>query len=109
MSSLIDRLQRELEQLGKNAQDAIEEGKTRVRVLRLERQRDSAARDLGVLVHRRERGGDVDPRRFESLLFRLDDLESEIAKAKAEMDEATGASEAGSPTPPPAPPPPAAF
>ena len=106
MSSLIDRLQRELEQLGRNAQDAIEEGKTRVRVLRLERQRDSAARDLGVLVHRRERGGEVDPRRFDSLLLRLDDLEAEIAKARAEMDAAHPAGEASEPAPPPAPPPP---
>ncbi|MGH7585800.1 MAG: hypothetical protein ACREMH_06100 [Gemmatimonadales bacterium] len=106
MSSLIDRLQRELEQLGRNAQDALEEGKTRVRVLRLEHQRDNAARDLGVLVHRRERGGEVDPRRFDSLLLRLDDLEVEIARAKAEMDEAHATDEAREPSPPPAPPPP---
>ena len=95
MSSLMDRLQRELEQLGKNAQDALEEGKTRVRVLRLERQRDNTARDLGILTWRKERGGEVDARRIESLLFRLDDLDAEIARAKDEM--------AGT-TPEPAPP-----
>lgn len=107
MSSLMDRLQRELEQLGKNAQEALEEGKVRVRVLRLERQRDNAARDLGMLTWRKERGGDVDARRIESLLFRLDDLEAEIARAKTEASatpEPTG--DVPAPAPPPAPPPP---
>ncbi len=101
MSSLMDRLQRELEQLGRNAQEALEEGKTRVRVLRLERQRDNAARDLGILTWRKERGGDVDARRIESLLFRLDDLDAEIARAKAEAGGTVEAS-ADVPTPPPA-------
>ncbi|HSE28226.1 MAG TPA: hypothetical protein VLA95_08345 [Gemmatimonadales bacterium] len=107
MSSLMDRLQRELEQLGKNAQEALEEGKVRVRVLRLERQRDNAARDLGMLTWRKERGGDVDARRIESLLFRLDDLEAEIARARTEASatpEPTG--DVPAPAPPPAPPPP---
>jgi hypothetical protein len=100
----MDRLQRELEQLGKNAQEALEEGKTRVRVLRLERQRDNAARDLGMLTWRKERGGEVDARRIESLLFRLDDLDAEIARAR---DEMAGASEAeATPTEPPPPAPP---
>ena len=105
MSSLMDRLQRELEQLGKNAQEALEEGKTRVRVLRLERQRDNAARDLGMLAWRKERGGEVDARRIESLLFRLDDLDAEIARARDEMarsPEGTSADpEPAPPTPPP--------
>jgi len=101
VSSLMDRLQRELEQLGKNAQEALEEGKTRVRVLRLERQRDNAARDLGMLTWRKERGGEVDARRIESLLFRLDDLDAEIARAKAEASGTVEAS-ADVPTPPPA-------
>ncbi len=100
MSSLMDRLQKELEQLGKNAQEALEEGKTRVRVLRLERQRDNAARDLGMLAWRKERGGEVDARRIESLLFRLDDLDAEIARAKA---EASGTAEAAAEVTPPPP------
>jgi hypothetical protein len=99
----MDRLQKELEQLGKNAQEALEEGKTRVRVLRLERQRDNAARDLGVLTWRKERGGEVDARRLESLLFRLDDLDAEIARAKAEAGStAEPAAEVPTPPAPPA-------
>ena len=102
MSSLMDRLQKELEQLGKNAQEALEEGKVRVRVLRLERQRDNAARDLGMLTWRKERGGEVDARRIESLLFRLDDLDAEITRAKA---EASGTAETTGDVPAPPPPP----
>jgi hypothetical protein len=102
MSSLMDRLQKELEQLGKNAQEALEEGKTRVRVLRLERQRDNAARDLGMLTWRKERGGEVDARRIESLLFRLDDLDAEIARAKAEAGSTAEPTADVTPPPPPA-------
>ncbi len=102
MSSLMDRLQKELEQLGKNAQEALEEGKTRVRVLRLERQRDNAARDLGMLTWRKERGGEVDARRIESLLFRLDDLDAEIARAKAEGSGTVEPAADVTPPPPPA-------
>ena len=113
MSSLMDKLQKELEQLGKNAQEALEEGKTRVRVLRLERQRDNAARDLGLLTWRKERGGDVDPRRLESLLYRLDDLDAEIIRAKDEIagEDREAAAAAASPPVEPmneAPPPPPA-
>ena len=108
MNNLMEKLQRELEELGRNAQDAIEEGKTRVRVLRLERQRDNAARDLGLLVHRRERGGEVDPRRVESLLLRIDDLEAEIVRVRADEPEGPAADAAPEPPPPPPPPPPEA-
>ena len=110
MSSLMDRLQKELEQLGKNAQVALVEGKTRVRVLRLERQRDNAARDLGLLTWRKERGGEVDARRIESLLFRLDDLDVEITRARTEMAGSPEPAEPAEPAadapppPPPAPP-----
>ena len=73
-STLFDRLNHELEAFGKKAQAALEEGKLQIELLRLRRRLDAAARDLGLLVHRRERGGETEPRRFDALMLRLDDL-----------------------------------
>ena len=87
-STLFDRLNQELEAFGKKAQAALDEGKLHIELLRLRRRRDNAARDLGMMVHRRERGKDTEPRRIDGLLVRLDDLEAEIARLELQIAEA---------------------
>ncbi len=87
-STLFDRLNQELEAFGKKAQAALDEGKLQIELLRVKRQRDHAARDLGLLLHRRERGGEAEPRRFDALMLRLDDLGSEIARLEGQIAEA---------------------
>ena len=87
-STLFDRLNQELEAFGKKAQAALDEGKLQIELLRLRRRLDRAARDLGLLVHRRERGGDTEPRRFDALMLRLDDLQAEIARLERQISEA---------------------
>ena len=84
-STLFDRLNQELEAFGKKAQAALDEGKTQIELLRLRRKQDHAARDLGMLVHRRERGQQVESSRMEALLLRLDDLKAEIARMEAQL------------------------
>jgi hypothetical protein len=109
MAELLDRLNRELGTIGRRAQAAIGDGKLQLDLLRLRRMQDNAARDLGLLIHRRERGRDVDLRRIDSLLFRLDDLETQIGRIEAELAERrrarqTSTAEAAAPpvpTPPP--------
>lgn len=96
MSSLFDRLNQELEAFGKRAQAALDEGKSQIELLRVKRQRDLLARDLGFFVYRRERGGDSDAARFDALLIRLDDLEKQIAALEEEVSVAD--------SPPPSPP-----
>jgi hypothetical protein len=86
-TTLFDRLNQELEAFGKKAQAALDEGKVQIELLRTRRKRDAAARDLGLLVHRRERGGEVEPRRVEGLLLRLDELEAEIAQLDRQLAE----------------------
>ena len=86
-STLFDRLNQELEAFGKKAQAALDEGKVQIELLRVRRRRDAAARDLGLLIHRRERGGEVEPRRVDALLLRLDDLEVEIARLERQAAE----------------------
>lgn len=87
-STLFDRLNQELTEFGKKAQAALDEGKLQIELLRYRRKQDNAARDLGLLIHRRERGGDAEPRRFDALLLRLDDLEKEIGRLESQIAEA---------------------
>ena len=87
-STLFDRLNQELTEFGKKAQAALDEGKLQIELLRYRRKQDNAARDLGLLVHRRERGTEVEQRRVDALLLRLDDLEKEIARLEGQVAEA---------------------
>lgn len=86
-STLFDRLNQELEAFGKKAQAALDEGKLQIELLRLRRRQDSTARDLGLLVYRRERGGELEPRRIDALMLRLDDLKAEIARLELQISE----------------------
>jgi hypothetical protein len=101
-SNLLDRLNHELEAFGKKAQAALDEGKLQIEQLRVRRRRDQAARDLGLLVYRRERTGEVEPRRVEALLERLDQLEAELTRLDGELAQARRQSPAASPPAPPA-------
>jgi hypothetical protein len=87
-STLFDRLNQELEAFGKKAQAALDEGKLQIELLRVKRRRDGAARDLGMLVYRKERGKEVEARRFDALLLRLDDLEVDVARLEGQIAEA---------------------
>jgi|SRR5687767_12613446 outer membrane murein-binding lipoprotein Lpp len=87
-STLFDRLNQELEAFGKKAQAALDEGKLQIELLRLRRRRDNAARDLGLLVYRRERGRETEPRRLDALMVRLDDLEADITRLEQQISEA---------------------
>ena len=87
-STLFDRLNQELSEFGKKAQAALDEGKLQIELLRYRRKQDNAARDLGLLIHRRERGGEVEPRRMDALLLRLDDLQKDIARLEGQVAEA---------------------
>ena len=85
-STLLDRLNRELEVFGRKAQAALDEGKLQIELMRARRRRDNAARDLGLLVYRRERGGEVEPRRVDALYLRLDDLVADVTRLEALVD-----------------------
>jgi outer membrane murein-binding lipoprotein Lpp len=94
-STLFDRLNQELEAFGKKAQAALDEGKLQIELLRLRRRQDHAARELGLMVHRRERGGEMEPRRIDALMLRLDDLQAEIARLEAQISQARRRSSTG--------------
>ena len=100
-SALFDRLNQELEAFGKKAQSALDEGKLQIELLRMRRRQDNAARDLGLLVHRRERGAEAEPRRIDALLLRLDDLERDIVRLERQISEARRQRASNAPASPP--------
>jgi hypothetical protein len=84
--TLFDRLNHELEAFGKKAQAALDEGKLQIELMRARKRRDNGARDLGLLVYRRERGGEVEPRRIDALFLRLDDLVADVTRLEGLVD-----------------------
>jgi hypothetical protein len=98
-STLFDRLNQELEAFGKKAQAALDEGKLQIELLRLRRRQDNVARDLGLMVYRRERGGELEPRRIDALMLRLDDLQADIGRLEDQIAQSRR-SGGTSPTPP---------
>ena len=90
MSTLFDRLNQELEAFGKRAQEVFDDGRVRLDLLRVRNQRDAAARELGYLVHRRERGEEVEQGRIDAAMLKMDDLAREVTRLEKELvEEAT--------------------
>jgi hypothetical protein len=96
MPNLFDKLNKELEDFGKKAQSAFDEGRVRLDLMRLRRKQENTARDLGLLYHQKERGGEGDQEQIDAMLTRLDSLKAEIteleeqirnARASATVDE----------------------
>src|SRR5688572_21041047 len=85
MAGIFDRLNSELESFGKKAEKAIDTGRLQLEKFRLQRERDEAARKLGYLSHRRERGQPVEPQEFDAWLVRIDVLDESIQKVEREM------------------------
>jgi hypothetical protein len=90
MAGILDRLNKELETFGRKAQAALDEGKLQLERLRLRREQDEAARQLGRLYHSKERGGQVDPLELDAYLVKLDNLATSIARVEREIAAAKG-------------------
>ena len=90
MSGILHRLNSELETFGKRAQQALDEGRLQLERFRLLRDRDEAARKLGYLTHRRERGQVVDPLELDAWLVRIDTIDAGITRVEREMAATKG-------------------
>lgn len=102
MAGILDRLNSELETIGKRAKEALDEGRLQIERFRLLRDRDEAAKKLGYLVHRRDRGTVIDPLEIDAWMVRIDTLDASIAKVDREMSAAKGEAVTVSETPAPA-------
>ena len=85
--SLMDRIAGGLETLGKKANQALDEGKLRVDLLRARRRMDAAARDLGYVTYRQAKGQGAPEGEIESLTRRIAEAEAEVARVQAAIDK----------------------
>jgi hypothetical protein len=90
MSSIFDRLNEEIDQIGDRVRSAFESSKLHLDRSRLIGLRSRAAYKLGMLVYKRERGGEVDQAEIDAVMAKLDDIAAKIAKIDRELDEVQG-------------------
>src|SRR5437773_1571607 len=86
--ALLDRLKQELDRAGKAAQDAFDEGKTRLEAFRSRQLADKAAQALGYAVYRAKKGGakDLDAETYNRLSSTLETHDSEAARLEGEIE-----------------------
>jgi len=85
--ALLDRLKQELDRAGKAAQDAFDDGKTRLEAFRTRQLADKAAQSLGYAVYRaRKSGGELDAATYDRLRATLETHDSEAARLEAEIE-----------------------
>ena len=85
--ALIDRLKQELDRAGKAAQDAFDDGKTRLEAFRTRQLADKAAQALGYAAYRAKKSGrDLDAATYDRLAATLETHDSEAARLEAEIE-----------------------
>lgn len=86
--AILDKLKQELDRAGRAAQDAFDEGKTRLEAFRERQLADKAAQALGYAVFRaRESGSEVDAESLNRLTATLKTHDTEAGRLEAELDK----------------------
>ncbi|PYO50910.1 MAG: hypothetical protein DMD72_01120 [Gemmatimonadetes bacterium] len=101
MMALLDRLKQELDRAGKAAQDAFDDGKTRLEAFRTRQLADKAAQSLGYAVYRaRKSGGDLDAATYDRLRATLETHDTDAARLESEIElrRQQGAASRGAPS-----------
>ena len=85
--ALLDRLKQELDRAGRAAQEAFDDGKTRLEAFRTRQLADKAAQALGYAVYRSRKGGaEIDAATYDRLSKTLETHDTEAAKLEAEIE-----------------------
>jgi hypothetical protein len=93
----LDRLSEGAEKVAKQAEKALEQGKTKVEELQLERQMDGLAKKIGYMEYDGFRGRAVDSAIRQSYLDEMVGLEEQIAQAKAPAEAGAASGAPGAP------------
>ena len=84
---LLDRLKQELDRAGRAAQDAFDDGKTRLEAFRTRQLADKAAQALGYAVYRAKKSGrELDAATYGRLSAVLETHDAEAARLEAEIE-----------------------
>src|SRR6202165_1742208 len=85
--ALLDRLKQELDRAGKAAQDAFDDGKTRLEAFRTRQLADKAAQSLGYAVYRAKKSGrDRAAAPLDRLSATLETHDTDAARLEAEIE-----------------------
>jgi len=85
--ALLDRLKQELDRAGKVAQDAFDDGKTRLEAFRTRQLADKAAQSLGYAAYRAKKSGrDLDAATYDRLAATLETHDTDAARLEAEIE-----------------------
>ncbi|HET9636329.1 MAG TPA: hypothetical protein VFP26_10400 [Gemmatimonadaceae bacterium] len=85
--ALLDRLKQELDRAGRVAQEAFDDGKTRLEAFRTRQLADKAAQALGYAVYRSRKGGsDLDAATYGRLSATLETHDTEAARLENEIE-----------------------
>jgi hypothetical protein len=88
--ALWNKLKDELNRAGKAAQDAIDEGKLRLDLMRTRQAMDKGAQKLGYAVYRaRKLGGDIPTDEYARLSAEVANAEAEVERIETLMREAS--------------------
>ena len=88
--ALWDRVRTELDRAGRVAQEAFDEGRLRLEMLRARRQADGAAQRLGYAVFRaRRESREIPPDEYLTLARAIETAEAEVDRYRKLIDEAT--------------------
>jgi hypothetical protein len=90
MSSILDRLNAEMDQIGDRVRGAFESSKLHLERSRLIGLRSKAAYKLGMRVYKKERGADGNQGEIDSLFAQMDDIVGQIAKIDRDLDDVSG-------------------
>src|ERR1700682_251107 len=84
---LLDRLKQELDRAGRAAQDAFDDGKTRLEAFRTRQLADKAAQALGYAAYRAKKSGrDLDAATSDRLSAVLETHDTEAARLESEIE-----------------------
>jgi hypothetical protein len=87
--ALWDRVRTELDRAGRVAQQAFDEGRLRLEMLRARRQADTAAQRLGYAVHRaRRESREISADEYAALAKGIESAEAEVERFRRLIDEA---------------------
>ena len=86
--AFIDKLKEELDRAGRAAQDALDEGKTRLEAFRTRQLADKAAQALGYAVFRaKQAGNEIDGDTYSRLAATLATHDAEASKYEAQLEQ----------------------
>jgi hypothetical protein len=80
-----ERIMSGIETLGRRANQALDEGRVRMDLLKTRRRRDLLARDLGYLVYRQSKGTPPLEGEIEALTKKMADEDVEMARLEEEL------------------------